>query len=460
MYDILVLGGGPGGYVAAIKAAHLGKKVALIEEKGLGGTCLNRGCIPTKALYRSGYVAKLIENASDFGIDVTDYTINYSKVKERKDNIVRQLVQGVQELVESNGIDYYQGKGHCEDKNTVVVNEKELKTHKLIIATGSVPFVPPVFDPTNPNVITSDEALELTELPKSMTIIGGGVVGTEFAAIFAALGVKVTLIEMMDRLLMPFDKEMTKRLTVFLKKSGVKVMTKAKVTEINFDNNKATVTVEQKGKEKQIETDKVLVSSGRKPNLSGTEALGLKLKDNGGIKVNEKLETNISDVYAIGDCTANIMLAHVATHEGLTAASNAIGKDEKMDYKAVPNCVFTYPELSSVGVTEDHCKIKEYEYNVSKFNFIANGKALAEGEPEGMVKIITDKDDVVIGAHILGPHSSDLIAELTLAVQNAITASQVSHTIHAHPTLAETVAEAAEGILGKIIHAKPKPKRL
>lgn len=458
MYDIVVVGGGPGGYVAAIKGAHLGKKVALIEDIRLGGTCLNRGCIPTKALYRSSYVGKLIKDAQDFGFDVDGFSVNYGRIKARKDEIVDNLVKGIESLIKANKIDFFHGKGTFLDANTATVEgvEDAIIGEKVIIATGSKPFVPPIPGADLPNVMTSDDVLELDKLPKSMAVIGGGVVGTEFAGIFANLGVEVTLIEMLPRILFNFDEELVRRLNVFMKKSGVTVLAGAKVQNISKSESGLKVSVETKKGEQVLDVEVCLMAGGRRPNLNGLENLDLTLKQNGGILTNEKMETNIPNVYAIGDCTGGIMLAHVASTEAIVAVENIVGKDSVMDYNCVPSVVFTSPELSSVGLTEEQCKEQGIEHKVSKFNFAANGKALAEGEPEGTVKIVADAESTIIGVHILGPHSSDLIAEGALAVRNKLKAEDIYHTIHAHPTLAETFAEAAHGIDGDIIHQAPK----
>ncbi len=458
MYDIIVVGGGPGGYVAAIKGAQLGKKVALVEDIRLGGTCLNRGCIPTKALYRSSYVGKLIKDASEFGFDVDGYKVNYPRIKARKDEIVNNLVSGIEALIKANKIDFFHGKGIFLDGNTVQVEgvDEPLKAEKTIIATGSKPFVPPILGANLPGVITSDEILEIDTLPKRLAVIGGGVVGTEFAGIFAQLGVEVTLIEMLPRILFNFDEELVRRLNVFIKKSGVNILASAKVSKIDQLETGLKISVETKKGVEELEVDMCLMAGGRRPNLKGLENLDLTLKQNGGILTNEKMETSIPDVYAIGDCTGGIMLAHVASTEAMVAAENIAGKKSIMDYTCVPSVVFTYPELSSVGLTEELCKEQGVEYKVSKFNFAANGKALAEGEPEGTVKIIANNDNIIIGVHILGPHSSDLIAEGALAVRNKLKAEDIYRTIHAHPTLAETFAEAAHGIDGDIIHQAPK----
>jgi len=457
--DVVIIGGGPGGYVAAIKAAHLGLKAVLIEKDKLGGVCLNRGCIPTKALVSTAELLNHLQRAGEFGIQVKDYSIDFPAIMKRKDLITRRLSSGVEQLMKANQVRVVRGEGQIIEPGIVEVldadGQKEvIKTKNIIIATGSKVMKLPIPGIDSGGVITSDEALSLSELPSKMIIIGGGVVGIEFAGIFKALGVEVTVVEMLPRILLPIDEEIARRLAMNLKRKGIEILTDCKVKGIKKNHQNLEVLVSTSEGEKRLETERVLLAAGRVPELGNIDVqrLGIEL-EKGAIKVDEKMKTNIPGIYAVGDVVGKIMLAHVASREGIVAIENISGKEVLMDYKVVPNCVFSMPEVASVGLTEEEARKENNNIKVSKFPFMANGKALGMGETEGMVKIIADADtSELLGMHILGVHASDLIAEGTLALSMEATAFEIVNTIHAHPTLAETIAEAAEGITGKPIH--------
>lgn len=457
--DVVIIGGGPGGYVAAIKAAHLGLKAVLVEKDKLGGVCLNKGCIPTKALVSIAELLNHLQRAEEFGIQVKDYSFDFPAIMKRKDLITRRLSSGVEQLMKANRVRIVRGEGQIVEPGTVEVldaeREKEvIKTKNIIIATGSSVMKLPLPGIDSEGVITSDEALSLSELPSRMLIIGGGVVGIEFAGIFRALGVEVTVVEMLPRILLPIDEEIARRLTQILKRKGIEILTDCKVKGIKKNNQNLEVLVSTSDGEKKLETEKVLLAAGRVPELGNIDVRGLGIElDGKTIKVDEKMRTNIPGIYAVGDVVGKIMLAHVASREGIVAVENISGKEVLMNYKVVPNCVFSMPEVASVGLTEEEAKKENNNIKISKFPFMANGKALGMGETEGMVKIIADGDTLeLLGVHILGVHASDLIAEGTLALSMEATAFEIVNTIHAHPTLAETIAEAAEGITGKPIH--------
>jgi len=457
--DVVIIGGGPGGYVSAIKAAHLGSKAVLVEKDKLGGVCLNRGCIPTKALVSTAELLNNLQRAEEFGIQVKDYSFDFPAIMKRKELIARRLSSGVGQLMRANQVRVVRGEGQIVEAGKVEITdtagEKEIiKTKNIIIATGSSVMKLPIPGLDVEGVITSDEALSLSELPSRILIVGGGVVGIEFAGIFRALGVEVTVVEMLPRILPPIDEEIARRLTQLLKRKGIEIFTDCKVKEIKKANQNLEVLVSTIDGEKKLETENVLLAAGRVPELGNIDVqrLGIEL-DGKAIKVDEKMRTNIPGIYAVGDVVGKIMLAHVASREGVVAVENIAGKEVLMDYKVVPNCVFSMPEVASVGLTEEEAGKENNNIKVSKFPFMANGKALGMGETEGMVKIIADADtSELLGFHILGAHASDLIAEGTLALSMEATAFEIVNTIHAHPTLAEAVAEAAEGVVGKPIH--------
>lgn len=464
-YDVAVIGGGPGGYVAAIRAAQLGGRVVLVEKEKLGGVCLNRGCIPTKTLLKSAEKWEELSRCSEFGLRADNIGFDYAAVIERKDKIVMGLRDGIEQLVKGNGITVIRGiavlAGPQQLEVRTAEGQEKLTAEKIIIATGSVPSTIPVPGQDLPEVISSDQLLALTTVPKSLVVIGAGVVGIEFSAIMKAFGCEITVVEMLPTLLPMADSDVVKRMGLILRKQGIKTLAGAKVTAIEPTAGGVVVTVDTGKGMQQLSAEKVLVATGRRPV---TERLGLGsvgvISDRAGIKVNEYMETNIPGIYAIGDVTGRSMLAHTASAAGIVAAENAMGLRSAMDYSAIPSCIFTTPEIAMVGLTEEQARAQNMDYKASKFNFAANGKAVTMGETEGLVKIIAEAaSGKVLGMHILGPHASDLIMEGALAIRNGLTAKDIAHTIHPHPSLSETVMESAHGIFGDIIHqVKIRPR--
>jgi len=451
--DIVVIGGGPGGYVAAIHAAHLGANVALVEKDKLGGTCLNRGCIPTKALVRSAEVMLDARRSSDFGIDIEKIKINFQKVMERKRNVVDRLVSGVEQLMKANKISVHRGIGCLLSPHLVKVNDEEVATKKIVIATGSESTLLPISGLDLPGMLTTDDILELEELPQSLVVIGGSYTGAEFACIFNALGTKVTIVKRRPLRLEPVDEEIGRRFAQTLPGQGIDVKIGAAVKAIRQEGERLKGGWDTTEGEQGVEGQVVLMATGRKPYIEGLGLVELGIRMDGpAIVVNEYLETNIKDVYAIGDVLGKNMLAHVASYEGEVAVENALGRPRQADYHAVPSCVFVQPEVACVGITEAEAK-DSGPYKVSKFPFLACGRAVAMDETVGIVKMICDAENGrVLGIHIMGPHASDLIAEGALAMQMGATAKDIAHTMHAHPTVPEAVQEAAMGQLEGSIH--------
>lgn len=455
--DILIVGGGSGGYVAAIRAAQLGAEVALIEKDTLGGTCLNRGCIPTKCLLQSASVLQQIRKADSFGVSVESSSLDFKAVSTRKQEVVKQLVGGVSLLMAKNKITVIKGSGAIAGRGKVQVvgdEEKMIKANKIIIATGSEPASLPIEGINQQGVINSDEALAMEQIPKNMIIIGGGVIGLEFAQIFHRMNTKVTVIEMTPQVLPNEDTEIARMLEGILRREGIDIYTSAQVHSIraNEQGDKTVLFITRQGESKLV-ANKVLITVGRHPYIkdSGLEKLGIAL-DRGRIIVNERMETNATDVYAIGDVIGGAMLAHVAMAEGRCAAQNAMGIDSEMDYRAVPRCIWTCPEVAAVGLTEKDAREKYDNVRVGKFPFRASGKALIFDETDGMVKIITEEKGQILGVHIIGPRATSLIAEATLAMKLDATAEDIKLTMHAHPTLSEAFWEAGLDVSGETIH--------
>ena len=456
---LTIIGSGPGGYVAAIRAAQKGAQVAIIEDDAVGGTCLHWGCIPTKTLIASAEALAQARRAADFGVEVSG-TVGYNlhTIRERKNKVVSTQVRGIRSLFKSWGITLIEGRGslHSADAVRVVQNDgttQDIKSDSVIIATGSKPAKIPLFPFDNDTVITSNDAVQLKDVPKSMLIVGAGVIGCEFAFLYRTLGADVTLIEMLSRALSTEDEEISGIIQRELKKAGIKMHANVQVKTVEKISDGSIRATLSDGKE--ITTEKVLVSVGRSMNTEniGLEAAGVATGDRGEVVVNDRMETSVLGIYAIGDVTGTVMLAHVASHQGLVAVENALGGNASMDYTVIPAGIFTMPEVGSVGLREHEAVEKGITVNVGRFPFRGLGKAHAMGEITGMAKVITDKvTDKVVGVHICGEHASDLVHEGALAIRMGATAKQLGHMIHAHPTLAEAIMEAAEDVHGMAIH--------
>ncbi|KAA9026234.1 dihydrolipoyl dehydrogenase [Niallia endozanthoxylica] len=468
-YDVVILGGGPGGYVAAIRAAQLGFKTAIVERNKLGGTCLHKGCIPTKALLRSAEVYRTAKGSEEFGVETNEVTLNLVKVQERKDKIVSQLHNGVQHLMKKGKIDVFEGTGRILGPSifsplpgtiSVEMNNGEenemLIPKNVIIATGSRPKQLPGIEADGHFVMTSDEALDMETLPKSILIIGGGVIGVEWASLLSDFGVDVTILEYAESLIPAEDKEISREMQRLFKKRGIKVITSAKVLPDTIKTGDGVViSAEVKGEVKAYSAEKLLISVGRQANLEG---IGLENTDigidKGFIITNEYYQTKESHIYAIGDCIGGIQLAHVASHEGMTAIEHIANKEPNpLNYSHIPTCIYSYPEAAKVGLTEEEARNKGYQIKTGKFSFRSIGKALVFGEVDGFVKMIVDEDtNDLLGVHMIGPHVTDLISEASLARVLDATPWEIGQTIHPHPSLSEVVGEAAWLIEGKAIH--------
>lgn len=457
--DVLVIGGGPGGYVAAIRAAQLGGKVVLVERDKLGGTCLNRGCIPTKALLKSTEYLLVPREAAEMGVNLKLESFDLQKMKGRKDRVVAQLAGGVQYLLRKNKIELIEGTARISGPGAVEATDRKGRTarrsaRKIIIATGSKPAALPVPGGDHPLVITSEDALQLDSVPGKVVIVGGGAVGIEFAFIYRNLGSEVTLVEMMPQLLPQMDAEVVEILEKTMRGQGIAVYTGAQVERIEDAPGGLAVLVSAPGGSLRLEAGQVLAAAGRAPDTEGLglEAAGVKT-ERGRIVVNEYMETSVPGIYAIGDVTGGILLAHVASAEGMAAAENAMGGTSAVDYKVVPGCIYSTPEVAGVGLTEKQAREQGYKVLVGKFPFAASGKAVAVGAPVGLAKIVADERfGEILGVHLVGERATDLIAEAALAIKLEATADEIIDTIHAHPTMAETLMEAAHALHGRSIH--------
>lgn len=458
--DVIIIGGGPGGYVAAIRAAQLGGKVILVEKDELGGVCLNRGCIPTKVMLSSADAYDLIARRSkEFGVNVGDVSLDYAKVIDRRDEVVKQLVSGVHFLMKQHKVQVLKGTGRLASKTAVEVTmadgKKETVTGRnIIIATGSEPLPLPIPGLEGDNVWDSDAALQAKEVPKTLVIIGGGAIGVEWGYMFQKFGAQVTIVELMAQLLPLSDSEIAGELRRVLEKDGIRILTESQVTKVEHKNRQEVATVATGDSQQQITADKILVAVGRRPISSnlGLEELGV-ATERGRIIVNERMRTNVPGIYAIGDVVGGMLLAHKASEEGVVAVENCMGRDSKMSYNSVPSAVYTTPEVATVGLTEDAAKKQEIDYRVGKFFFRANGKALGLGERDGFVKFIADaKYGEILGCHMIGPHVTDLIHEVVVGMDAEATVETIGRAVHAHPTLSEVVKEAALDATGESIH--------
>ncbi|QJC89231.1 dihydrolipoyl dehydrogenase [Bacillus inaquosorum] len=469
-YDVVILGGGTGGYVAAIRAAQLGLKTAVVEKEKLGGTCLHKGCIPSKALLRSAEVYRTAREADQFGVETEGVSLNFEKVQQRKQAVVDKLAAGVNHLMQKGKIDVYNGYGRILGPSifspmpgTISVergNGEEndmLIPKQVIIATGSRPRMLPGLEADGKHVLTSDEALQMEELPKSIIIVGGGVIGIEWASMLHDFGVKVTVIEYADRILPTEDQDISKEMESLLKKKGIQFVTGTKVLPDTMAKTSDDISIqaEKDGETVTYSAEKMLVSIGRQANIEG---IGIENTDivteNGVISVNENCQTKESHIYAIGDVIGGLQLAHVASHEGIIAVEHFAGLNpHPLDPTLVPKCIYSSPEAASVGLTEEEAKENGHNVKIGKFPFMAIGKALVYGESDGFVKIVADRDtDDILGVHMIGTHVTDMISEAGLAKVLDATPWEVGQTIHPHPTLSEAIGEAALAADGKAIH--------
>ena len=457
-YDLGIIGGGPGGYVAAIKAAQLGGKVCLIEKGEWGGTCLNRGCIPTKTLFAVANLATQIQEAPAFGVHVgSSPTIDYPQVLTHKTAVVEQLTGGIAQLLKANGVETRNGTATLTDKHTLIVNKsdgtsEQLHAKNIIIATGSDPAEPPVFEIDEDQVLTTTGILELTELPESLLIVGGGVSGCEFASIFNALGCQVTVLELLPTILATEDVQVIRHIQLFMKRKGITIHTGTQLTEVKKSETEVTAVLES-GEE--LTAEKMLVSIGRHYNTEGVGLEEIGVRTAGGqIAVDARMQTNVAGIYAVGDVASRYLLAHVASAEGKVAAQNCLGANLEMNYQVIPWCVFTLPEIGHVGMTEKEATDEGYPVKIGRFPYAANGKALGLRETDGFVKTVSDADSGdILGVHIVGTHASTLIHEAAVAVRMGATAMDIAGTVHAHPTLAEMVMESAEAAYDRAIHS-------
>ncbi len=442
MFDIIIIGAGPGGYETAADAAAHGLTVAIVERDQMGGTCLNRGCIPTKALCRNAEVINLMRESEVWGVKTGEMEFDYAPVFERKEAVVKQLREGVEMLMGSPGITAIKGEAVLKDANTVVVNGEEYSAKNIIIATGSAPRGLPIEGADL--AMTSDDILAMETLPKSLCIVGGGVIGMEFAAVFSTFGVEVTVIEYCKEILPPFDKDVAKRLKTVLSKRGIKIITSAAVNGISQGEDGMTVTYELKGKPQSVTCEKVLMSVGRQPVLpQGLDAVGVTVGRRG-IEVDDNMMTNVKGVYAIGDVNGRMMLAHAASAQGQRALHAIMGKTDDIKLDIVPSAVFTVPELAMVGLTEEQCAEKGLDVTVKKSFFRSNGKAVAMNETDGLLKMIVDNGTrQIVGCHICGAHAADLIQEVVTAMNAGATVDLLARSIHGHPTLSEVMLAAA-----------------
>ncbi len=458
---IVVLGGGPGGYVAAIRAAQLGAEVTLIEKDKVGGTCLNVGCVPTKALLHAGEMYRQMKHdAADYGVFAKDLSFDWTKVIGKKDAVVSRLVGGVSGLLKKNKVKVINGLGKLGSGKTVQVTGKNGESQsvpydKLILATGSVPVMPPIPGvKDNPNCIDSTGALSLDKLPAEILVIGGGVIGIEFANAFANFGSKVTVIEMTSKILPLMDEQLSKDLRKLLEKEGIVIHTDAKVLGVEKKGGKSAVYVEMNGKTEVFTADKVLVAVGRRTDTAdlGLDAQGVK-NDRGRITVDDHMQTSKPDVYAIGDCLGQVMLAHVASAMGEVAAEHAMGHQARYDGRTNASCVYTTPEFAGTGFTEEELKAQKVDYQVGLFPLVGNAKTLIENGGVGQIKVLCGKEyGEILGVHILGPRATDLIAEAALMIGMEATVDEVIATIHAHPTVSEAVREATLATQKRAIH--------
>ena len=460
--DVVVIGGGPGGYVAAIRAGQLGLSTVCVEmDKTLGGTCVNVGCIPSKALLTSSEHLEFARNhAKDHGIDLRGIELDLAKMLKRKDDVVGQNTRGIEFLFKKNKVTWAKGRGSLAAADLVNVASTDGKStsyraRHVIIATGSLPVELPFLKFDEERVLSNIGALRIPHVPRHLLVIGGGVIGLELGSVWRRLGAKVTVVELMPTILPGMDDELVKEADKVLRKQGLDIRTGAKVTSGKRTADGVSIEIEKDGAKETLTGDYVLVSVGRRPSLTGIDAakLGLQVSKRGEILVDDRMRTNLPNVFAIGDCVPGPMLAHKAEEEGVVAAEVIAGKPAQMHYKSIPNVVYTWPEIASVGLTERQVKDSGRAYRAGKFPFSANGRARSMGESSGFVKFVADtRTDELLGCHMIGPSVSELISEVVLAFEYRASADDIGMTVHAHPTLAEVTKEAALATLGRALH--------
>ena len=461
-FDVTVIGGGPGGYVCAIRLSQLGLKTACIEFRGsLGGTCLNVGCIPSKNLLNFSENFHKAKNFKNIGIEVGEVKLNLSKMMKNKDKAVADLTKGIEFLFKKNKVTYFKGKGSFKSSNeiSILADNKEtvIQTDKTIISTGSEPVSIPGIDFDEEKILSSTGALSISKLPKKMIIVGGGYIGLEMGSVWSRLGTQVEVVEYLDHITPGMDKEISKKFEKILKKQGIKFHLNTKVEKINKNKNGVSInTLDKSNKKNTIEADVVLISVGRRPftKYLNLEKIGVQTDKKGMVKVNKSFETNIKNIYAIGDVIDGPMLAHKAEEEGIAVAEIIAGQSGHVNYDVIPGVIYTTPEVAYVGKTEEQLKVNKTNYKVGKFPFLANSRAKAINEPEGFVKILADtKTDKVLGVHIIGPHAGEMIAEMSVAMEFGASSEDIARTCHAHPTFSEAIKEAALSVDKRQIHS-------
>lgn len=464
-FDVIVVGAGPGGYVAAIKAAKAGLHTAIVENRRVGGTCLNRGCIPAKAMVHASSLYREMQEGEQFGVTAKEVTYDYGKIVSYKEETTEKLCQGIEQLLRGNGVTILSGKGTLEKNRVVRVvsddAQERYEADNIILAAGSKPLILPIPGLDLPGVLTSDELFQLKEMPESLVIIGGGVISVEFASVYANLGCKVTIVEAMPRLIPNMDKEISQNLKMILKKRGIDIHTAASVQKVEQEGDQYTCVFVEKEKEVRVSAQYVLCAIGRCPNTDGLFGEGVEPEmERGRVVVDEDFKTSIEGVYAIGDLVKGMQLAHLASAQGIYVAEKIAGEEPSVDLSTVPGCVYTDPEIASVGVTEDEAKEKGMDIKAGKFIMSANGKSLITKEERGFIKVIAEKDtDIIVGAQMMCARATDMIGELVTAVVNRMTVQQLLKGMRAHPTYNEGIAEALEEILGGAVHVMPKKKK-
>ena len=466
-YQLIVIGAGPGGYEAAIRAAQLGLTTALIERRDVGGTCLNRGCIPTKAMLHSAQLYREAANFELFGLHTENTSFDWAKVHQRKNDVVVKLRTGIEQLIKANKIDFFNNSASILGKNDVQLDQGEvIRGENILIATGSVPARPPIPGLDLPNVVTSDELLDdphftqADSLAKEILIIGGGVIGVEFASVFSSFGCHVTIVEAMERILPTMDREISQSLNMVLKKRGVSLHTGAMVEKLEQDENGLVCHFTEKGKAQAVPAQQVLVAIGRRPNTQGLFAEGFEVAcERGRIVTDENFRTSVDSIYAIGDVTSKIQLAHMASAQGICAVHTIAGQKPPIDLRYVPGCIYTDPEIASVGITEDEAKQQGIPVKKGKFLMTGNGRSLIDEQERGFIKVLAHQEtDVILGAQLMCSRATDIVAELATAIVNGLTCAQLAGVIRPHPTFCEGVTEAVEDVHAMAIHLAPKKR--